>query len=419
MTTIENARQLDELDGLQKYADEFYKKEGQIYLDGNSLGLLSKRAEQSVHTLLKSWKDYGIDGWTNGEHPWFYFSEKLSAMCAPLIGAKSEEVILTGSTTTNLHQLLATFFKPTAARYKILADELNFPSDLYAIASQIALHNLPESSMQLVKSENGQTITTEAIIEAMTDDVAVAVLPAVLYRSGQVLDLQAITEAAHERGILVGFDLCHSIGSVPHHLHEIGADFAFWCNYKHLNGGPGSVAGLYVHEKYFGTAPGLAGWFGSAKEKQFDLDVTITAAPHAGAYQIGTPHILSLAPIEGALSLFEEAGIEAVREKSLALTQFMMDCIEQELPNTFTFGNPIDDTRGGHLFLVHDEAARICKSLKEYGVVPDFRAPNGIRLAPVALYNSFEEVWQSVQILKDIVTNKTYEKYENKRDIIA
>lgn len=419
MTTIEKARQLDKLDGLQKYADEFYKKEGQIYLDGNSLGLLSKRAEQSVHTLLNSWKDYGIDGWTIGEHPWFYFSEKLSAMCAPLIGAKSEEVILTGSTTTNLHQLLATFFKPTAVRYKILADELNFPSDLYAIASQIALHNLPESSMQLVKSEDGQMITTEAIIEAMTDDVAVAVLPAVLYRSGQVLNLQAITEAAHERGILVGFDLCHSIGSVPHHLHEIGADFAFWCNYKHLNGGPGSVAGLYVHEKHFGTAPGLAGWFGSAKEKQFDLDVTITAAPHAGAYQIGTPHILSLAPIEGALSLFEEAGIEAVREKSLALTQFMMDCIKQELPNTFIFGNPLDDTRGGHLFLVHDEAARICKSLKEYGVVPDFRAPNGIRLAPVALYNSFEEVWQSVQILKDIVTDKTYEKYENKRDIIA
>lgn len=419
MATIEKARQLDELDGLQKYAHEFYKKEGQIYLDGNSLGLLSKRAEQSVHTLLNSWKDYGIDGWTNGEHPWFYFSEKLSAMCAPLIGAKSEEVMLTGSTTTNLHQLLATFFKPTAARYKILADELNFPSDLYAIASQIALHNLPESSMQLVKSDDGQTITTEAIIEAMTEDVAVAVLPAVLYRSGQVLDLQEITEAAHERGILVGFDLCHSIGSVPHHLHEIGADFAFWCNYKHLNGGPGSVAGLFVHEKHFGTAPGLAGWFGSAKEKQFDLDVTITAATHAGAYQIGTPHILSLAPIEGALSLFEEAGIEAVREKSLALTKFMMECIDQELPNTFTFGNPLDDTRGGHLFLVHDEAARICKSLKENGVVPDFRAPNGIRLAPVALYNSFEEVWQSVQILKDIVTNRTYEKYENKRDIIA
>ncbi|MGN7479444.1 kynureninase [Solibacillus silvestris] len=419
MTTIDKAKQLDAMDALRKYANEFYKKEGQIYLDGNSLGLLSKRAEQSVHALLNSWRDYGIDGWTNGEHPWFYLSEKLAALCAPLIGAKCEEVILTGSTTTNLHQLLASFFKPTPARYKILADELNFPSDLYAIASQIALHNLPESSMKLVKSEDGQTIAPAAIVEAMTEDVAVAILPAVLYRSGQVLDLQVITKAAHERGILVGFDLCHSIGAIPHHLHEIGTDFAFWCNYKHLNGGPGSVAGLFVHERHFGTAPGLAGWFGSAKDKQFDLKIEITAAAHTGAYQIGTPHILSLAPIEGALSLFAEVGIEAVREKSLALTQFMMDCIEQEVPNTFTFGNPLDDTRGGHLFLVHEEAARICKTLKDYGVVPDFRAPNGIRLAPVALYNSFEEVWHSVQILKDIIANKTYEKYENKRDIIA
>lgn len=419
MTTIEKARLLDQQDTLGKYADEFYKKEGQIYLDGNSLGLLSKRAEQSVLTLLDSWRQYGIDGWTSGEHPWFYLSEKLGEYCAPLVGAKSKEVVLTGSTTTNLHQLLATFYKPTEKRNKILADELNFPSDLYAVASQIALHNLPESHMKLVKSEDGQTISTEAIIEAMTDDVAVAVLPAVLYRSGQVLDLQAITKAAHERGIIIGFDLCHSIGSIPHQLHEIGADFAFWCNYKHLNGGPGSVAGLFVHEKHFGTAPGLAGWFGSAKEKQFDLETTISAAPDAGAYQIGTPHILSLAPIEGALSIFAEAGIDAVREKSLALTEYMMECIMHEIPNTFTFGNPLDETRGGHLFLVHDEAARICKALKENGVVPDFRAPNGIRLAPVALYNSFEEVWHAVQILKDIVFNKTYENHENKRDIIA
>ena len=253
----------------------------------------------------------------------------------------------------------------------------------------------------------------------MTDDVAVAVFPAVLYRSGQVLDLSAITRAAHEKGIIIGFDLCHSIGSIPHDLHDIGADFAFWCNYKHLNGGPGSVAGLFVHEKHFGTAPGLAGWFGSAKDKQFDLDVTHTPAEDAGAYQIGTPHVLSLAPIEGALSIFNEIGIEAVREKSLALTQFMMDCITQEIPDTFTFGNPTDDTRGGHLFLVHEEAARICKSLKEAGVIPDFRAPNGIRLAPVALYNSFKDVWHAVQILKDTMHNETYKKFENKRDVIA
>lgn len=419
MITNEYAQQLDELDALKNYAQEYYKQPGQIYFDGNSLGLLSKRAETSVLALLNSWKEHGIDGWTSGDYPWFYLSENLGALCAPLVGAKKQEVVLTGSTTTNLHQLMATFFKPTAAKNKILADELNFPSDLYAIQSQLAVHGLPKDHMKLVASANGQTLTTEAIIAAMTDDVAVAVLPAVLYRSGQVLDLQAITEAAHERNIIVGFDLCHSIGAIPHQLHDIGADFAFWCNYKHLNGGPGSVAGLFVHEKHFGTAPGLAGWFGSHKTKQFDLDITLTQASDAGAYQIGTPHVLSLAPIAGSLELFNEVGIEAIREKSLKLTQFMMDCIAQEIPNTFVLGNPLDDSRGGHLFLVHEEAARICKALKVAGVIPDFRAPNGIRLAPVAMYNTFSEVWDAVQILKAIMQEKAYEAFENKRDVIA
>ncbi|MCH7321833.1 kynureninase [Solibacillus sp. MA9] len=419
MITIETAQQFDNEDSLNSYAEEFYKQPGQIYFDGNSLGLLSKRSELSVLTLLHSWKEHGIDGWTSGDYPWFYLSENLGDLCAPLVGAKKEEVVLTGSTTTNLHQLLSSFFKPTETKNKILADELNFPSDLYAIQSQLTLHDLSKNHMKLVKSQDGQTLTTKNIIEAMTDDVAVAVLPAVLYRSGQVLDLQEITKAAHEKNIIVGFDLCHSIGSIPHKLHDIGADFAFWCNYKHLNGGPGSVAGLFVHEKHFGTAPGLAGWFGSKKNKQFDLDITLTQSSDAGAYQIGTPHVLSLAPIIGSLELFSEVGIDAIREKSLKLTQFMMDCLEQEIPNSFTFGNPLDHSRGGHLFLVHDEAARICKALKGEGVIPDFRAPNGIRLAPVALYNSFAEVWQAVQILKRIMHEKVYESFENKRDVIA
>ncbi|ATP39709.1 kynureninase [Solibacillus sp. R5-41] len=419
MESLEKARLLDSQDVLKQYATEFYKNENHYYFDGNSLGLLSKRAENSLLTLLNSWKQFGIDGWTNGEHPWYFLSENLGAKCAPLVGAKKEEVILTGSTTTNLHQLLATFFHPNAERNKILADELNFPSDLYAISSQIHIRNLSADHLRFVKSEDGQTITTEAIIEAMTDDVAVAILPAVLYRSGQVLDIATITKAAHERGIVVGFDLCHSIGSIPHQLHDMGVDFAFWCNYKHLNSGPGSVAGLFVHEKHFGSMPGLAGWFGSDKTKQFDLAVQFSPANAAGAYQIGTPHILSLAPIEGSLSIFEEVGIEAIRKKSLQLTGFIMDCLQQELPNVFQLGNPTDETRGGHVFLVHEEAARICKALKEAGVVPDFRAPNGIRLAPVALYNSFEEVWKVVQILKDIMTNETYKKFQNEREIIA
>jgi len=415
----ERARVLDHEDSLRKYAEEFYKIENHIYLDGNSLGLMSKRAEKSLFTLLDSWKTLGIDGWSNGEHPWYYLSERLGEKCAPLVGAKREEVILTGSTTTNLHQMLATFFQPTKERNKILADELNFPSDLYAITSQLELHGLPKTNMKLVKSEDGQTLKTESIIDAMTKDVAVAIFPAVLYRSGQVLDLEAITAAAHRKGIVVGFDLCHSIGSIPHDLHNIGADFAFWCTYKHLNGGPGSVAGIFVHEKHFGKKSGLAGWFGSDKNKQFDLSVQFQQAQTVGAYQIGTPHVLSLAPLEGALSIFEEATIEAIRAKSLNLTQFMLDCIEHEIPHTFTIGNPIDDSRGGHIFLIHEEAARICKALKEEGVIPDFRSPNGIRLAPVALYNSFEEVWQAIQILKKIMVNGTYQKFENKRDVIA
>jgi kynureninase len=416
----EKAIQLDERDPLKAYRDEFYVKEGQYYLDGNSLGLMSKRAEKTVLALLESWKEYGIDGWTEGEHPWYYLSEKLGEMCAPLVGAKPEEVILTGSTTTNLHQLLATFYKPAGKKVKILADELNFPTDLYAITSHLAIHGYDTSYMKLVKSEDGHLLQEEAIIEAMTDDVALVILPGVLYRSGQVLDLEKLTKAAHAKDILIGFDLCHSIGSIPHQLHDIGADFAFWCNYKHLNGGPGSVGGIFVHENHFGTKPGLAGWFGSDKTKQFDLTVEMAPAGTAGAYQIGTPHILSLAPIYGSLEIFREAGIEAIRKKSLQLTQFFIDLIDQELSAFgFTIGNPKDETRGGHIYLVHEEAARICKALKEAGVTPDFRAPNGIRLAPVALYNSFMDVWTAVQILKNIMENEDYKKFENKRGVIA
>jgi kynureninase len=203
-------------------------------------------------------------------------------------------------------------------------------------------------------------------------------------------------------------------------LHDWGTDFGFWCTYKHLNGGPGSVAGLFVHEKHFGTAPGLAGWFGSKKESQFDMEHTMDPAIDAAAYQIGTPHVLSLAPVIGALELFEEIGIKQVREKSLQLTDYMLALIQHELStHGFTIGNPVDESRGGHILLEHEEAARICKALKEDGVIPDFRAPNGVRLAPVSLYNSFEDVWHTVQKLKTIMDEKHYEKFENKRGVVA
>ncbi|KQL35347.1 kynureninase [Psychrobacillus sp. FJAT-21963] len=420
--TLEYARKLDKQDILKHYRDEFYLLPDIMYMDGNSLGLLSKRAEQSLLSILDSWKKYGIDGWTQGEHPWFYFSETLSEMCAPLVGALKEEVMITGSTTTNLHQLVASFYHPHGKRTKILVDELNFPSDLYAISSQLSLHGYnPEEHMKFVKSHDGNTLLEEDIIESMTDDIALIVLPSVLYRSGQILNLKALTKAAHERNIIIGFDLCHSIGSLPHNLDDWDVDFAFWCNYKHLNGGPGAVGGLFVNQKHFGKRPGLAGWFGSHKEKQFDLAIEMSPSSNAGAYQIGTPNILSAAPLYGSLQMFAEVGIDAIRSKSLTLTDYMMFLIKEELKDfQFNIANPVDhERRGGHIYLVHKEAARICKALKDHRVIPDFRSPNGIRLAPVALYNSFEDVWNTVQILKKIMTEETYKKYENKRDVVA
>lgn len=421
MFGIDYARELDGKDGLAKYKDEFYLLKNTIYMDGNSLGLLSKRAERTLHNLLDSWKTLGIDGWTEGDNPWFYLSETVGEKMAPLVGGTKREVIATGSTTTNLHQLAATFYKPSGTKTKILADELNFPSDIYALKSQLALKGFnPDEHLVQVKSRDGRFLNEDDIIEAMTEDIALIVLPAVLYRSGQILDMEKLAKAANEKGIPIGFDLCHSIGAVEHALHDWGADFAFWCTYKHLNGGPGSVAGLFVHDKHFGTTPGLAGWFGSKKEAQFDMDHTMDPAMDVAAYQIGTPHVLSLAPVIGALELFEEVGIQNVRKKSLQLTDYMLALIQKELSeHNFTIGNPVDESRGGHILLEHVEAARICKALKEDGVIPDFRAPNGVRLAPVALYNSFEDVWHTVQKLKQIMDEKRYEKFENKRGVVA
>jgi kynureninase len=349
-------------------------------------------------------------------------AEKLGEKIAPLVGASPEEVIITGSTTVNLHQLVATFYKPEGKRTKILADELTFPSDIYALKSQLGIRGYDQDTHLIrVKSRDGRFLEEDDIIDAMTDEIALIVLPTVLYRSGQILDMKRLTEEANKRGILIGFDGCHSIGAIPHSFSEWGVDFAYWCNYKHLNGGPGSVGGLYVNSKHFGTTPGLAGWFGSKKEKQFDMEHSLTPAESAGAYQIGTPHVLSLAPLLGALEIFAEAGIENIREKSLKINQFLMDLMNQELADLgFTIGNPLDEVRrGGHISLEHKEAARICKALKKNGVIPDFRSPNIIRLAPVALYTSYTEVWEVVQILKKIMKEKQYEKFENEREVVA
>jgi kynureninase len=409
-----------QIDLLEHFKKEFYQSENQLYMDGNSLGLMSKRAETKLMEVMDSWKTYGIDGWTEGDYPWFTLAEELSARIAPLVGALPHEVMVTGSITSNIHQMLSTVFKPTESRFAIAVDELNFPSDIYAVESHLRLRGLnPETALRKVRSRDGYTLALEDVLEQLTEDVAVLLLPSVLYRSGQLLPIREITEAAHRKGILVGFDLAHSIGALPHDLHDAGVDFAVWCHYKYMNSGPGGTGGLYLHERHHGLLPGIAGWFGSDKTKQFDMSHSFAKAEGAGAYQVGTPHIFSMAPLLGSIEMFEEAGIETIRQKSLQLTRLLRELVAEQIPELEDVTPKSDEERGGHIALAHNEAARICKALKDAGVVPDFRAPNIIRLAPVALYTSFKDVEEMVSRLKTIMNDELYKNYTNERNVVA
>jgi len=414
-------------DELAPFRERFYRPQaGPIYLDGNSLGLLSRDAEVAVLTALDDWKRQAIGGWLEASPPWFYLAEQVSAALAPLLGAAPDQVAVTGSTTVNLHQLVATFYRPAGARRRILATALDFPSDLYALRSQIALRGGdPQADLVLVPSLDGRTIDEEAIIAALRDPrVALAVLPSVLYRSGQLLDLRRIAAAATASEVTLGLDCAHSAGIVHHHLDEWGVDFAVWCTYKYLNGGPGSTAALYVNRRHFGTAPGLAGWWGSLKERQFDMAADYQGAEGAGAWQIGTPPILSTAPLLGALRLHHEAGLDRLRAKSLAQTSCLRHMLEAggltSAPYNYAVGTPREDhRRGGHLAVEHPLAAPICKALKARGVVPDFRPPNVIRLAPVPLYTSYHDLWQAADHLRRILDEGEHKRYTAERDVVA
>jgi len=416
------AKKLDEQDALSDFREKFYLNPGEIYMDGNSLGLMSKPAERAIHRMLEEWKTLGIRGWLGAEKPWYYYSEELSKGLAPLVGASPEEVTVHASTTINIHNLISTMYEPTKKRYKILIDNLNFPTDRYAIESFLELQgkNL-ETHLKVVESRDGKTLDEDEIIKEMTDDVALILLPAVLYRSGQLLDIEKLTKKAHEKDIIIGFDCSHSAGVVNHQLSDHGVDFAMWSNYKYLNNGPGGASGLYLNKKHFNKPVGLAGWFGSTKEKQFDLEDHLTPSNDASGLEIGTPNLLSMAPLEGSLEIFKEAGIDRVREKSIQITDYFIYLIDEYLTTYgFEVGSPRESSRrGGHVALIHEEAVRINEALKDEGIVPDFRKPNVIRLAPVPLYISYEEVFDVVMALKRIMENKTYEKYDKKRSVVA
>lgn len=426
LTTEEYARKLDSADPLGGFRERFYQlADGAIYMDGNSLGLLSRDAEAAVLTALDEWKRLGVGGWLSADPPWFYLGEELGKLSASLVGAKADEVVVTGATTVNLHNLVTTFYHPEGARRRILATELDFPSDLYALQSQIALHRGDVArDLIVVPSRDGRTVDEDDIIAALDEEVALALLPSVYYRSGQLLDMQRLAAAARERGIVMGFDCCHSIGAVPHHFDEWGVDFAFWCNYKYLNAGPGSIGSLYVNRRHFGVTPGLAGWWGYNKERQFDMRSGWEGAPGAGAWQISTPPVLATAPLLGSLRIMAEAGIERIREKSLAQTSYLMNLLEKmgltQPDYGYAVGTPREPgRRGSHVAVEHPEAARINRVLKQRGVVPDFRPPNVVRLAPIALYTSYHDLWRVAGHLREIIDSGAYLQVESGRDVVA
>lgn len=415
------AIKLDSEDPLSKFRERFYIPENDtIYLDGNSLGLSSKDAESNLLRVIDEWKKMGIRGWFEPEKPWLYFGERLGAMAAPLVGAELNEVVATGTTTINLHSLVSTFYQPQGKKTKILASELEFPTDIYALESQIRLRGLnPKKHLVLVPSEDGRFLNEKKIIEYMTDEIALILLSSALYRSGQLLNIPYLTQEAHKRDIPIGWDCSHSVGAVPHYFDNWDVDFAFWCSYKYLNSGPGGTAFLYINKKHFQKVPGLTGWFGYVKEKQFDMSLEFEHAKSAGGWQMSSSNIFCSAPIEGSLNIFLEAGIDNIREKSLKLTSYLIYLIDEILvqdPYNFKMGTPRDpNKRTGHVALEHDtEALSISESLSQHKVITDFRHPNIIRMAPIALYNKYHEVWQAVQIIKGIIDNNDFKNINNK-----
>jgi kynureninase len=419
---LPSASELDARDELAGLAAEFEKPPGWIYLDGNSLGLLCRPAEEALRAALDAWRRHAVLGWTQGPQPWFGLSREVAGLLAPLLGGEPEDVMVGQSTTVNLHQLLGTFYDPHGPRPRVLIDALSFPTDRYAVESHLRLRGRnPDRDLVVVDSADGHTLDEHRLLAAMGGDVGLAVLPSVVFTSGQLLDMTRLTREARGRGVLVAWDCSHSVGVIPHRFRAEGIDLAFGCTYKYLNGGPGSVAFLYVGPGGRKRSPGLAGWFGCDPNRQFAMEPAFHAADDAGRFLMGTPHVLSLAPLAGALRLVGRAGVAALRLKSLLLTAFLRRQVEARLAaHGVRVVTPLDDRRrGGHLTLAHPEAGRLSRAARARGVVPDFRPPDLLRFAPAPLYTSFAECRRAVEILHEILTTGAHERLPDRDELVT
>ncbi len=410
--------QLDADDPLRGFRERFHLPLGNdgkplIYLAGNSLGLMPKSAKQLIEQELDDWARLAVDAHLGAKTPWYSYHETLREPAARLIGAQPNEVICMNSLTVNLHLMMATFYRPTKERFKILMEEPAFPSDTYAIKTQIVHHGLdPKEALVLARPRDGElTVRQEDIDEALSkhgDQIALVLFAGVNFFTGQLFDIAKITAAAQKRGCMVGIDLAHAIGNVPLALHDWNVDFAVWCSYKYLNAGPGAVAGAFVHERHATNRelPRLAGWFGNDPATRFRLHLEPEFIPvaSADAWQISNPPIFSMAPLRASLSIFDEAGgMEALRAKSIKLTgylQFLIESAKHSKPTVITSREP--NERGCQLsILAHEHPKELFKKLEAAGVKCDFREPNVIRAAPTPLYNTFHEVWRFAQILAE------------------
>jgi len=405
--TREYAQAKDAADPLRSFRDQFNfprEKDGRrnIYLCGNSLGLQPKRAVTMLHEELEDWGNLGVEGHFLGRRPWMPYHRNATKGLAYLTGAQEDEVVAMNTLTVNLHVLMTTFYRPDGKRNKIIIESTAFPSDRFAVMSQIRLHGFdPEEALLEWQPREDEKLYQEDLVELMesnADEIALLLLPGVQYYSGQVLDMAGICVLARERGCAVGLDLAHAVGNVPLALHEWAPDFAAWCNYKYVNGGPGSVGGAFVHSRHFGSenSQQLLGWWGSDESTRFKMGPTFTPANGVERWQISNILVFSLTPVLASLEIFEAAGIDRLREKSMQLTGFLDFLLQEEFSGSVRSITPLD-SRGCQLSLIIQDgklvARSVFESLAALNVIADWREPNVIRVAPVPLYNSFEDVY--------------------------
>lgn len=414
----ELARQLDSQDGLARFRDQFNFPEAlngldPLYLCGNSLGLQPKNAIDQVNEVQGAWGRYAVRGHFQGELPWTHYHRLATPGLAALVGAQSHEVIAMNALTVNLQLLLSAFYRPTAGRYKILIESAAFPSDRFAVESQMRVHNLSPADALVEWHLNPQTKLLDLTeltntLEAQGEEIAVLLLPGIQYYSGEVLPMAEICALAHKHGCLVGFDLAHAVGNIPLKMHAWDADFAAWCTYKYLNAGPGAVAGAFVHDRHLGKQRNgqLLGWWGNDQSSRFQMGKTFDPAPGMEAWQLSNPPILALAPLVASLHLFEEAGLENLFAKSAQLTGFLASLLESELPQDVNVITPAH-ARGCQLSLTITnpdlDPKAFFSSLEALNVIVDWREPDVIRAAPAPLYNSFGDVAEFVSRLQQAI----------------